>query len=356
MAQTKKKKRTNAVRKPRTPLPDTRRVPSRSVVAMPPMPPGHSAFIKMAKGHLLPFSQEALGCKVPDSNSAKTYTYRSLTRTVMYSDGSNRYWGFTFSPTSKEEVSNWTTPSTATGAWSGESKIDSAAQTVLAASSGGQRLVSWGVRLFCTAPYDKCDGSVVLATTRGNAGTPTNAQVLNPSGWMSYELIALRDLDHFWTSQRADDTLSTSFVVPTVGNTDTSTGGWTTLVVLYVPSSFPSVTTLTAGPAFGIEIVKNWEIVPLVNSITEGIATPSAVHDPRIHSVVNRVHQTVGDIHPSETRERTFLQALGDGVKGLAQDAVGWALPHLGQALFGRKAIADGLPTKAQRQMIMDVE
>ncbi len=323
---------------------------------MPPPVIKDSAFIQMARGHLLPLSQAALGCKVPDSNSAKTFTYRSITRAIMYSDGTNRYWGLTVSPTSKEEVSTWTTPNSTSTAWSGESKADSSAQTVLAASSGGQRLVSWGVRVFCTSSYDKCDGSVILATTRGNAGTPTNAQVLNPSAWMSYEIIALRDLDHFWTAQRADETLSTQFVLPTVTNTDASVGGWTTLLVFYLPSV--GVGTVPSGPSFTLEIVKNWEIVPLVNTVTEGIATPSAVHDPRVHSLVNRVHQDVGDIHPTATREKTFLQSLGEGVKALAKDAVGWALPHLGGALFGRvsKGFAAGLPNAAQRQLIMDVD
>lgn len=294
---------------------------------------GHTSSLAASfEGHVNPFSDAAAGTKVHDSNSAKTFSYRALSRSVIYCDGVNRFQGSVVKACLIEETTNYTTPAITTGPWTVGVGQQTSGYSAINGAASGYRIVSWGVRLFCSCPYNLADGYVIIATTRGGLVVPTNDNTNNPASWTSYEVIALKDLDHVWISERSDQILAEAYVdVNTVATTDS---GWTSMVVQYVPSGGIDKLGI-AGAAIQFEIIKNLEIEPKLGTIADGVATPAAPEDARINSIVNRVHASAGNFHPTETHKPTLLSHIGSALSALAGDAVGWALPRVSTRLFG---------------------
>lgn len=305
--------------------------------------------VRAAVGHLNPLSEQAKGVKTHDSNSGETFTWRSTSRAQYRSDGTSRFYGWGFNASPYYTIGNCTTPANSTGAWESISWTPDSTYDNLIASTTGARLVSWGVRVYCTSSYDKASGTVILATRRTSVyttstGPPTvqnvtNAQILNPSGWLHYVAIPLKDLDHVWVSEKIDATIADQFVDPTASIWSASAYNtqWTTLCVFFLSASGAAAVN-DAGASFGIEVVKNYEAVPLVNSLANSISSPAAVHDPRVAQVVNKVHRDLGPVHKAEGHHSRVLSAVGEAASAIAADAISFLAPRLSQKLFGRGA------------------
>lgn len=314
-------------------------------------------WLKLAHGHLNPFLSDQVGLKVPDSNSSESFTYRTVGRYMYAADGTNRYGGFTFAPSLQQEYANWTTPSVVGGAWVNPYFSANGAYSNIIGASSAIRIVSWGVRLFCTCSYDKCNGQVIIATKRGCSGAggapataPTNAQVLDPNSFVHWEVVALKDLDHIWVSEKLSKEGAEAYYDATsLGVSTIPDMQWTNLVVFFLPN-VGETTIPPAGAAIGFEVVKNLECLPNTGSISNGLATPAATHDPRVSQLVNMVQAKTPPVMRREAHGPTILSSLYDGVKALALDTIGWAMPHVGRGL-GRM-----LTARTATPAIMDVD
>jgi len=312
-------------------------------VRVPPSRP----WLKLAHGHVNPFLSDAMGLKVPDDNSSESFTYRSIGRYMYLADGVNRYGGMTFGPSLYQEYVNWTTASVSGGTWVNPNAAITGAYNTIIAASTAVRIVSWGVRLFCTCSYDKCNAQVVIATKRGCSGTsapgtaPTNSQVIDPNAWIHWEIVALKDLDHVWTSEKLSKEGAEAYYDPTgLVLSSIPDMQWTNLVVFLLPNS-GDTSIPPSGASIGFEVVKNLECLPLTGTIANGISSPAATCDPRVPQIVNMVQARTPPVLKRETHASSVLSTLYDCVKDLALDTVGWAMPHLGRglslALGGRK-------------------
>lgn len=317
--------------------------------------PPSTPWLKLAHGHLNPFLSDAMGLKVPDNNSAESFTYRTVGRYMYLSDGTSRFGGHTIAPSLLAEMTNWTTSSTlATNAWSGPNTSQNGGYSNIVAASTAVRIVSWGVRIFCTSSYDKANGQVIIATKRGTSGAtspgtaPNDAQVIDPNSWIHWEVVPLKDLDHVWTSEKLSKEAAEAYYDPTnLGVAATPDVAWTNLVVYLLPNN-GQTSVPPAGAAYGFEVVKNLECLPLVGTIANGLTSPAAVEDHRVASLVNRAQSTTPPVLPREHHGPTMLSALYAGVKDLALDAVGWALPHVGRGISARLG--------GRQHAIMDVD
>lgn len=286
--QAKKPNRMDTVRKPTPVLP-----------SMLPQRPPPSEFTRALHGHCNPWSNDALGQKVHDNCATNTLTTRSVTRfglTIGASTATPRA-GAVINSNFQYPGITYVNPADAVSAWSSGVDQTDSSYTAVAAIAYSYRLVSWGVRVFCTASYTVAEGHVVLATSRFVSGAPTNAQTQNANGYMDYQIIALRDLDHMWTSKRVDSELTNAFVPMT----NSSDAGWSSLTVQWVPGSGAGVTTAAYAsgltPTLQIEIIKNFEIVPLINTIGYTLATASKPESSALKSAIDIVHTHTKMIH-----------------------------------------------------------
>lgn len=327
----------------------TERKPSNIVSALPrPVPPTND-FVRVVHGHCNPWSNDALGQKVHDTCNVNTVAIRSVTRFGIIIPASTAaiVSGAVLNPNFNAGSKRYTTPADQTSAWTFESTQTDGSYTGIAAIGYSYRLVSWGVRLFCTAAYNAAEGHVILATTRYVGAAPTNAEMQNANGYLDYQIIALRDLDHMWTSHIVDQEDAREFQTMSHG-ADT---GFTSLIVQWAPGGTLGGTTAAYGaltPTFQIEVVKNFEIIPLVNTIGHTLATPSKPTSTTIHAAVESVHSSMGHIHPRETH--------GDVIKNKIKD-VATKLFTTGLDVFAPRA-SNMLKflTTPQRPMIMDVD
>lgn len=347
----KKKGTTGVKRDPMLTVRNPVQIASGLNVRLPPTAP----WLKLAHGHLNPFLSDAMGLKVPDSNSAESFTYRTVGRYMYLADGTARTGGHTVAPSLLGEFLNWTTGTTDTALWTSPMVSQNGGYNNIVAASQAVRIVSWGVRIYCTCSYDKANGQVVIATKRGASGTvlpsttPTNAQVCDPNSWVHWEVVALKDLDHVWTSEKMSKEGAETYYDPTGLNiAATPDMAWTNLVVFFITNAGIS-SVPPAGASYGFEVVKNLECLPLVGTIANGLSTPAAVQDSRISSLVNRAQGVTPPVLPRERHGPTMLSALYSGVKDLALDAVGWALPHVGRGISARMG-------RGRYQSIMDVD
>lgn len=283
-----------------------------------PPPKVNQNFVKALQGHVNPFSEAALGCKVHDATSSKTFTYRTINRTGFNSVAAvTPAAGYTIhSSIATGEIVNWTTPANSTGAWSSSSDKANPSYTMLNTNATSVRIVSWGVRLYCTSPYTLTDGVVIMATNRGDLGTPTNATIMDPSAWMDYAVVPLKDLDHVWTAKRADATIAEQFNTITDASTASSASGWTSLCVFLCPSSGAGGST-ASGTAFSIEVIKNYELVPKLSTVAMGLSTPPAPSSPTLNSAVDAHHSSTPHV-----MSRSAHSDLMDKVKSMGSQAL----------------------------------
>jgi len=186
---------------------------------------------------------------------------------------------------------------------------------------------------------------VIIATIRGDPGTPTDAQTLNPNAWLSYSIIPLKELDHVWIAKRADSSISDTFNAAADTYSSTSVGGWTTLVVQFVPSAGAN-SVGTAGAAINFEVVKNLEIVPLVNTLSAGIATPSAQSSPTLNAAVDHIQSTTPHVGKTEPHLATLADKAQKIAQSVLMDGIDFFAPRISKAMFGRRG----------QQYIMDVD
>lgn len=349
----RKGKKKGAARPAKDPM-LTKREPIRMASGLNVRVPPTAPWLRLAHGHLNPFLDDAMGLKVPDNNSSESFTYRTVGRYMYLADGISRYGGHTFAPSLLQESTNWTTGSSPTAAWANASSTQNGGYNNIIAASQAVRIVSWGVRIFCTCSYDKANGQVVIATKRGASGpalpgtAPNNSQVVDPNGWVHWEVVALKDLDHVWTSEKMFKEGAEAYSDPTgLGISTTPDMAWTNLVVFLLPNG-GAESVPPAGCAYGFEVVKNLECLPLVGTIANGLTSPAAVADPRVSSLVNRVQASTPPVLTRERHGPTMLSALYSGVKALALDAVGWAMPHVGRGISRM--------VQGRHQAIMDVD
>jgi len=320
-------------------------------VRLPPSTP----WLKLAHGHLNPFLSDAMGLKVPDNNSSESFTYRTVGRYMYLADGTSRNGAHTFAPSLLGEQLVWTTGTTGGATWTAPTPSQNGGYNNIIAASQAVRIVSWGVRIFCTCSYDKANAQVIIATKRGTSGLnppavgPTNDQITDPNGWLHWEVVALKDLDHVWTSEKVSKEGGEQYYDPTGLNISVVPDmAWTNLVVFLLPNSGTN-SIPPAGCSYGFEVVKNLECLPLVGTIANGLKSPAAVADPRVSQLVNRAQASTPPVMPREHHGPTMLSALYAGVKDLALDAVGWALPHVGRGISAR--LGGG-----RQRAIMDVD
>lgn len=306
--------------------------------------PVDQGFLKACEGHVNPLSEAAIGIKVPDSNSAPSFTVRTISKADIYCDGTNRYQGEAIYPHAYQGQINYTTPAAATGAWT-SGTLSSDAEYGSFTAAQGYRLVSWGVRIYCTCPYQSADGYLIIATKRGYAESIDNTNTNNPSAWLKYETVAIKDLDHVWVSEQRDSTLAMKYVVTSTASTVDI--GWTGLCLQIVPAAGIGALAVT-GCSFSIEVVRNYEMTPTVGNIAASMTTPAAEENSKVLSVANRVRAAIPKTVKHGEHKQTFLSSMGDAIGALAGDAVGWALPRVSNRLFGRMG--------ARQPMAIDVD
>lgn len=287
-----------------------------------------------------PFCAHAEGARIPDENSAHSvaHTLRAVHMVSTDANGSaafsvnpNVTFGFDLATTIVgTTVTVWGGPS----AWNGTS--------LFANNFEKMRIVSWGVKMIpVMAPANQSGfcyvNTLAHAVTSGidlAAGIAMEKEVFPIHGggfaWVS------RPMGHEWKEYR-----------DVVMGSDHS---YTKLACLVVGA--PASTT----NAFAVEITVNLEAIPVYSAIAAGLATPGVPHRPHVLQTASHVQtKTKAAYQSGDDLGKTILYAVGDGLKFVAKEALGYMLGGVPGAIAAL-GVGSGRGSKKQIVDYMEVD
>lgn len=251
-------------------------------------------------GLVNPFAPEAMGCKIPDDDSTPSFTAQ-IRNIVSIAADANGAFGFTAGPQPDTYNGRLLTLDgnlliTAT------TNINNPDSAAYSAQMDSYRIVSWGIRIYCTLPDDKAKGSIRICSVDANpsaiAGLDNTQSLLFPEVYTG----PIKNLDAYWISRPTGVTWK-QYVSP--GNF----APWTYCLV--------TATGLDASQSgvLQVEYIYNVEVIPKFGSITSVLATPAAPSNPATLAASSTVHAKRRNAH--ENRSSLFTQ-----VTALARDAL----------------------------------
>jgi hypothetical protein len=278
-----------------------------------------------AHGLVNPFSQAAVGLKIPDDDSSRSVAVTLRDRGTLPTD-SNGAAALAFAPSIYQE--RLQAASMASGVITFTGSYDSVTDyTAMSDAFNTYRLVAWGVRLIDIEPALNASGTIRLITVpaRPNGGSTFSYE----SGlFEEVEDFALAQADLTWISKPIGVTWKEYFSVDS-GNTDLP---WNKLVVV-IDGAVASTTVLR------YEVVLHLECQVALGSVTGALATPAADHQPVQMVAADHARNKVK--HAAKTP--SMMRLLFDAAKG----AVSSAIQSYGGPLLGglvRRVVGNRMP------------
>jgi hypothetical protein len=285
-----------------------------------------------------PFSPNARGAKIPDSNSSRSVPITLRTRTALSTNASGNG-SRLVTPGLADHVcapSAITTTSTTIDIQTNATDISDFA--AIAAACDSYRIVSWGIRVFSPlSPLDQ-HGEVTLITLPDDAVNYFGANVaFSGSLFEGVSRYPMANCDIHWVSKPK-------------GNR------WMDYTA--VANSFPAYDSVlvvltgakaTQTQALIIESFINIEAQPTLLSISSLVSTPAADHHPHALAAGNNVHNKHSGAHNGTTQSFSskLWGFLGDTLSDVASSAIPMVGNTIGRAIkgfMGRKPRQLALP------------
>lgn len=255
-----------------------------------------------------PFSQEAVGAKIPDDDSTPAFTAQVRCFHVMSSDA-NGHAAVSLSPNALR-YNGRSLILDASGVATATSNIENPDHAAYVAQTDQYRIVSWGYRVYSILPGLTAQGTVRLITTDE---IPTIGFDIFSNLYSEIHPEAVSSLDAYWTS-RPTGVQWKSYI----GNE--SFAAWTYGVV--TGSGLPP-----SSDCFQIEVVYNVEIVPLFGQIGTTLATPAATSSPTALAAASQVHSKKKAAH---THRASLFSQIGSLAREALLDVAATYVPVLG--------------------------
>jgi len=253
-------------------------------------------------GRCDPFCQHAIGAKVHDTNTRATITYqvKKFTSLTCDTNGSFALWMsghpaniYRLGTVVGDSVTTWASPTTIE---------DYSAMSSLYESF---RIVSYGVRVYCSANPTESKGTLAFLTCDETPSTPN----LTSEQYVEVLRSPLASADYTWIAKPTGP--ESNEWVPF---TDTTGQNHTTLLL--------GGLGLTASKAFAaIEITVNYELIPFQGSSVARLATPAEKAIPLVETVAANTlaSQPSASAIPQEQRSSNFWDFASTALKGLEQ-------------------------------------
>jgi len=268
-----------------------------------------------------PFSQEARGSKLPDSDSSKSVPISIVTRYTLGSNTAGQA-AFTMRPSI---ASSFSTAQTISGTTvdtfnTFQSIADNAA---MAAQFSTYRIVSWGFKVFTRLAPTAQSGAFRIITD------PSFVGGVNTASSFFEETLA------FPTSET-----SVQWISKPVGNAYRdyipigNTASWDH--VLFFAGGLPA----SVASVFEVEVYYNLECQVALGALSSAIATPAAEHKPHIMSAAGEVLKQLGGTKLAKDAK----QSIGSWIQG--------ALRRVAKAGLGLLGSYAGIPPSASMQLL----
>jgi hypothetical protein len=264
-------------------------------------------------GLVNPFSDEAIGSKIHDSNGSRTFTFKSVSRFALTTGTAGV--GYTeFYPALKEAVrtgvSPMVIPSTLIIPGSPTYNVhDVSEYTNFAASTSRYRIVSWGIRLTCPTTAFDTKGEILVRELEGVKYGASNDAGYYSTNYMRVPLT--HDLDiTIIPDHQGDAYMKFGEVQETyeLNAADPARENPFKCVSVTVIGGIASVTALNA------EVVFNLECIPVISSLAARQVTPAAPHSTHLLEAAHNTRSAVPIVHKTSS--------LWSKIKGFAKDAL----------------------------------
>jgi hypothetical protein len=265
-----------------------------------------------------PFSDAAIGQKIPDSDSSKSVVLNYKYQAELTSNVSGELAVFIRPGFVSTVRTGATFGASNIATWNGyTSPPDSSA---IQAAFDKYRVVSFGVRLYAVNAPTTQSGWVRCITL---ASDPTGGSFSYAGGFHeAVEVHSAHDCDIHWISKP----IGNQYLDYEDMNTQALWDG-----VLFKGSGLAASTT-----CFAYEIYLNVECQVNIGSVTNALATPAADHKPHVLSAAGQVHKTRQNFHNGSTS--SLSSKLWGMAKTALVDIASSAIPYFGgtvKSLFG---------------------
>lgn len=264
-----------------------------------------------------PFAPEALGCKIPDDDSTASFTAQ-IRNIVSFGADAAGHFGFTAAPQPDRYNGRTLTLDSTDLHITATTDVQNPDYSAYYAQMDSYRIVSWGIRVYCTLPDDLAKGSIRICTVDANPSAPPSGQDATQS--MLFPEIyngPIKGLDAYWVSRPTGVTWK-EYISPQ------SFAPWTYCLV--------TGRGLDAGTngVVQVEYIYNVEVIPKFGSITSTLATPAATNNHVVLAASSAVHAKRKGAH--ESRSSLFSQ-VANFARDALLDVASSYVPVIGGAL-----------------------
>lgn len=286
---------------------------------------------KTVVGLTNPFSEAAKGARIPDDDSARSFTAQIKQYHTMTTDSNGE--GFTYWQPQADRWNGKSFDVSSGVLWGTPTDLENPDYLAYTNSTEALRIVSWGVRIVSILPGLTSQGTVRLVTMNE---PPVAAQAVNGNLYEDIKLLPITDLEAHWVSKPVG--VDWKAYQPTAIR-----GKWNSLGI-YIDGAPISAAALT------LEIVYNVEVIPQFGSITASVAKPGLPSNPQHLAAASRVHASHSGVHG---KRPSLMSTFSSLAMGALRDVAAQSIPFVGGAI---SRLIGKIGGQRQPQMIMDVD